>query len=117
MVLALVLCALFAGFVSPTIASAQIQLLMPMDDSNFNDTSPSPATVNKNPEVLATLLETTVVKFGAGALNSTGTNSSRVLTVTDDGRFGVTTQNWTERCGWRGGVPTSRVPHSFIAAF
>lgn len=68
---------------------ADVVLLLHNDSSAFADSSASPATVTAN----STTCDTSIKKFGAGS--SSHLVNSAYLTVTDDGRFGVTSENWT----------------------
>jgi hypothetical protein len=68
---------------------ASVVLLLHNDSSSFADSSGTPATVTTN----LTTFESSVKKFGAGSASHRANNN--YLTITDDGRFGVTTEDWT----------------------
>lgn len=68
---------------------SNVQLLLHCDESSFADSSGTPATITTN---LATL-DTSTKKFGAGSLSARA--NTNYLTATDDGRFGVTSEDWT----------------------
>jgi hypothetical protein len=66
-----------------------VVLLLHNDNSSFVDSSGDPATVTTN----LTTLDSSVKKFGAGSSSHRANNN--YLQITDDGRFGVTTEDWT----------------------
>lgn len=66
-----------------------VVLLLHNDTSSFPDASSSPATVT----VHNTTFDSSVKKFGAGSASHKANN--HYLEITDDGRFGVTTEDWT----------------------
>jgi len=66
-----------------------VVLLLHNDESSFLDSSSSPATVTVN----SATFDSSVKKWGAGSQSARANNN--MLTVTDDGRFGVTTEDWT----------------------
>lgn len=68
---------------------ANVELLLHNDSSSFVDSSSSPATINTN----STTFDSSVKKWGAGSASHRSTN--HIMEVTDDGRFGVTTADWT----------------------
>ena len=68
---------------------ASVVLLLHNDSSSFADSSGTPATVTTN----LTTFDSSVKKFGAGSASHRANNN--YLTITDDGRFGVTTEDWT----------------------
>jgi hypothetical protein len=67
----------------------QVVLLLHNDSSSFADSSGTPATVTTN----LTTFDSSVKKFGAGSASHRANNN--YLQITDDGRFGVTTEDWT----------------------
>jgi hypothetical protein len=71
---------------------SQVKLLMRNETSSFADSSPSPATIT----VGGTSLSTSIKKWGVGAAShGVSSTTSTFLTVTDDGRFALSTEAWT----------------------
>jgi hypothetical protein len=68
---------------------ASVVLLLHNDSSSFADSSGTPATVTTN----LTTFDSSVKKFGAGSASHRA--NTNYLEITDDGRFGVTTEDWT----------------------
>lgn len=68
---------------------ANVELLLHCDTSGFADSSGTPATVATN----SVTLDTTDKKFGVGSASCRA--NTAYLEVTDDGRFGITSEDWT----------------------
>jgi hypothetical protein len=71
---------------------SEVKLLMHNDSSGFADSSSSPCSIT----VGGTSLSTSIKKFGNGAAShGVSSTSNTFLTVTDDGRFALSTEAWT----------------------
>lgn len=68
---------------------SDVVLLLHNDSSSFPDSSSSPATITVN----STTFDTSVKKWGSGSASHRANNAC--LIATDDGRFGVTSEDWT----------------------
>jgi hypothetical protein len=66
-----------------------VELLLHNDSSSFLDSSGTPATIATN----SATFDSSVKKWGAGSLSSRA--NTNYLTATDDGRFGITSEDWT----------------------